>query len=72
MLFIAGGLVLGVFSYRHGMRREHPLLDYSTLKVSTFNVTVVAGSFTRIVFARKGDTLHADFGALGGLALQFV
>src|SRR6202453_3745831 len=33
---------------------------------------VLAGSFTRIVFARKGDTLHADFGSLGGIALQFV
>jgi 2-oxo-hept-3-ene-1,7-dioate hydratase len=33
---------------------------------------VLAGSFTRIVFARKGDTLHADFGALGGIALQFI
>ncbi len=33
---------------------------------------VLAGSFTRVVFARKGDTLHADFGALGGIALQFV
>ena len=33
---------------------------------------VLAGSFTRIVFARKGDTLHADFGVLGGIALQFV
>jgi len=33
---------------------------------------VLAGSFTRVVFARKGDTLHADFGRLGGLAVQFV
>ncbi len=33
---------------------------------------VLAGSFTRVVFARKGDTLHADFGPLGGLAVQFV
>ena len=33
---------------------------------------VLAGSFTRIVHARKGDTLHADFGNLGGIALQFV
>jgi len=24
------------------------------------------------VFAKKGDTLHADFGELGGLAVQFV
>src|SRR5208282_2128238 len=33
---------------------------------------VLAGSFTRVVFAQKGDTLHADFGTLGGIALQFV
>ena len=33
---------------------------------------VLAGSFTRVVHARKGDTLHADFGSLGGIALQFV
>jgi 2-keto-4-pentenoate hydratase len=24
------------------------------------------------VHARKGDTLHADFGSLGGIAVQFV
>jgi 2-oxo-hept-3-ene-1,7-dioate hydratase len=33
---------------------------------------VLAGSFTRVVFANKGDTLHGDFGPLGGIALQFV
>ncbi len=33
---------------------------------------VLAGSFTRVVFAKKGDTLHADFGPLGALAIQFV
>ncbi len=33
---------------------------------------VLAGSFTRVVFAQKGDTLHGDFGPLGGIALQFV
>jgi 2-oxo-hept-3-ene-1,7-dioate hydratase len=33
---------------------------------------VLAGSFTRVVFAKKGDTLHGDFGALGGISLQFV
>jgi 2-oxo-hept-3-ene-1,7-dioate hydratase len=33
---------------------------------------VLAGSFTRVVHARKGDTLHGDFGELGGIALQFV
>jgi len=33
---------------------------------------VLAGSFTRVVFANKGDTLHADFGSLCGIAVQFV
>ena len=33
---------------------------------------VLAGSFTRVVYARKGDTIHGDFGPLGGIAIQFV
>jgi 2-oxo-hept-3-ene-1,7-dioate hydratase len=33
---------------------------------------VLTGSFTRVVFAQKGDTVHADFGPLGGIAIQFV
>ena len=33
---------------------------------------MLSGSFTRPVWADRGDTLHADFGPLGGLAVQFV
>jgi 2-oxo-hept-3-ene-1,7-dioate hydratase len=33
---------------------------------------VLAGSFTRVVFPKKGDTLHADFGQLGGISMQYV
>ncbi len=33
---------------------------------------MLSGSFTRPVWADKGDTLHADFGPLGGLTVQFV
>jgi 2-oxo-hept-3-ene-1,7-dioate hydratase len=33
---------------------------------------VLAGSFTRVIFARPGDTVHGDFGALGSVAVQFV
>jgi len=33
---------------------------------------ILAGSFTRVVWAKKGDTVHGDFGRLGGLAVQFV
>jgi 2-oxo-hept-3-ene-1,7-dioate hydratase len=58
----------------------HPALGVAWLanKLGAHGVTleaghiVLAGSFTRVVFARKGDTLHADFGNLGGLAVQFV
>jgi 2-oxo-hept-3-ene-1,7-dioate hydratase len=58
----------------------HPALGVAWLanKLGGHDVTlapghiVLAGSFTRVVFAKKGDTLHGDFGALGGIAVQFV
>ena len=58
----------------------HPALGVAWLanKLSGHGVAlepghiILAGSFTRVVFAKKGDTLHADFGPLGGLAVQFV
>jgi 2-oxo-hept-3-ene-1,7-dioate hydratase len=33
---------------------------------------VLAGSFTRVIWARKGDVVHGDFGPQGGVAVQFV
>jgi 2-oxo-hept-3-ene-1,7-dioate hydratase len=33
---------------------------------------VLAGSFTRVVFAKRGDTIHGDFGPLGSVAVQFI
>jgi 2-oxo-hept-3-ene-1,7-dioate hydratase len=33
---------------------------------------VLAGSFTRAVMARKGDTFHADYGLLGTISLHFA
>ena len=36
------------------------------------NVLMLSGSFTRPVWAAKGDTLHADFGPLGSVSVQFV
>jgi 2-oxo-hept-3-ene-1,7-dioate hydratase len=58
----------------------HPAMGVAWLanKLSQHGVTleaghlVLAGSFTRVVWAQKGDTFHADFGQLGGLAIQFV
>ena len=51
----------------------HPALGVAWLanKLGSLGVTleaghlVLAGSFTRIVVAHKGDTIHADFGPLG-------
>ena len=58
----------------------HPALGIAWLanKVAPFGTVLepghimLSGSFTRPVWADKGDTLHADFGPLGGLAVQFV
>jgi 2-oxo-hept-3-ene-1,7-dioate hydratase len=58
----------------------HPALGVAWLanKLGQMGVTldaghlVLAGSFARVVFANKGDTLHGDFGPLGGIAVQFV
>jgi len=58
----------------------HPALGVAWLanKLGSHGVTlepghlILAGSFTRVVFAGKGDTLHADFGALGGISVQFI
>ena len=58
----------------------HPALGVAWLanKVGPFGTVlepghiVLSGSFTRPVWAEKGDTLHADFGTLGSLAVQFV
>jgi EmrB/QacA subfamily drug resistance transporter len=46
--FIVGGLLAGVAAFQHAKRHPHPLIDVSTLKIPTFSVTVVTGSFTRI------------------------
>ena len=36
------------------------------------NDVILAGSFTSPVFAEAGDTFHADYGTLGGIAFRFV
>lgn len=46
--FMAGGIVLGWLAWRHMQRVEHPLLDFSNLKIPTYSVTVITGSLTRI------------------------
>ncbi|MFK5980505.1 MAG: fumarylacetoacetate hydrolase family protein [Rhizobiaceae bacterium] len=58
----------------------HPAMAIAWLanKLASFDVTLepghmlLSGSFTRPVWANKGDTLHADFGSLGSVAIQFV
>jgi EmrB/QacA subfamily drug resistance transporter len=48
LLFIAAGIALAFLAWHHAARRKHPLIDYSTLKVPTFSVTVMGGAVTRI------------------------
>ncbi|WP_295809195.1 2-oxo-hept-4-ene-1,7-dioate hydratase [uncultured Nitratireductor sp.] len=58
----------------------HPAMAIAWLanKLAPFDITLepghmmLSGSFTRPVWAQKGDTLHADFGPLGSVAVQFV
>ncbi|MBB5498194.1 MFS transporter [Paraburkholderia sp. MM5384-R2] len=45
---VAGGLLVGALAFQHAKRHPYPLVDVSTLKVPTFSVTVITGSFTRI------------------------
>ncbi|MNT18810.1 2-oxopent-4-enoate hydratase [compost metagenome] len=33
---------------------------------------ILSGSFTRPVYARRGDVFHADYGQLGSVACSFV
>lgn len=46
--FVALGVVLGLCAWWHMQRVDHPLLDFSNLRVPTYSVTVVTGSLTRI------------------------
>ena len=58
----------------------HPAVAIAWLanKVGRFGTVLepgrvmLSGSFTRPVWAKKGDTLRADFGPLGSLSVQFV
>ncbi|MEI7738764.1 MAG: fumarylacetoacetate hydrolase family protein [Burkholderiaceae bacterium] len=58
----------------------HPALGVAWLanKLGQHGVTleaghvILAGSFTRVVFAQKGDTLFGDFGPMGSVCVQFV
>ena len=58
----------------------HPAMGVAWLanKLGSFGTTletghvVLSGSFIRPVWANKGDTLHADFGPLGSVSVQFV
>lgn len=58
----------------------HPAMAVAWLanKLATFGKSmepghmVLSGSFTRPVWAERGDTLHADFGPLGSVAVSFV
>ncbi len=45
---VASGLVLGVVTFKHAAAQRHPLIDFTTLRVPTYSVTVITGSVTRV------------------------
>ncbi len=45
---IVGGLLVGTLYVWHSRRVEHPILDLSLMRFTTFRLSVVAGSLTRI------------------------
>lgn len=68
----ATGLAAGVLG--------HPAMAVAWLanKLAPFGTvlepghTPLSGSFTRPVWAAKGDMLHADFGPLGAVSVRFA
>ncbi len=58
----------------------HPAMGVAWLanKLGEHDVTleaghiILAGSFTRVIWARRGDTVLGDFGPLGSVAVQFI
>jgi 2-oxo-hept-3-ene-1,7-dioate hydratase len=58
----------------------HPAMGIAWLanKVGRFGTVLgagnvmLSGSFTRPVWAAKGDTIHGDFGPLGSVSVQFI
>src|SRR6476469_2857667 len=55
-----------------GIMYKNSEIEETGLAAGVLGHIVLAGSFTRVVFAQKGDTIHADYGALGGIAIQFI
>jgi EmrB/QacA subfamily drug resistance transporter len=48
LAYVVGGIALGVLSFYHARARPQPMIDYSTLRIPTYSVTVVTGALTRI------------------------
>jgi MFS family permease len=47
LTYCVGSLVLGALAYFHCMKTQHPLLDFSILRIQTFSTTFFYGSMNR-------------------------
>ncbi|HDR9834311.1 TPA: DHA2 family efflux MFS transporter permease subunit [Burkholderia multivorans] len=47
-MLVGASVLFGIAAWAYARRCAHPLLDFTTLKVPTFSVTVITGSITRI------------------------
>jgi EmrB/QacA subfamily drug resistance transporter len=46
--FVGVGALFGLAYWRHAQRTEHPILDLSLMRITTFRLSVLGGSLTRI------------------------
>ncbi|MDF3085604.1 MFS transporter, partial [Burkholderia sola] len=46
-VLVGASVLFGIAAWLHARHSTHPLLDFTTLKVPTFSVTVITGSITR-------------------------
>jgi EmrB/QacA subfamily drug resistance transporter len=45
---ILGGLASGFLYWRHARRQDRPILDFRLMRIQTFRISVLSGSFSRI------------------------
>jgi MFS family permease len=48
VLFLAYGLAAGALAVRHVQRVEHPILDLTALRIHTYSVSQISGTFFRV------------------------
>ncbi|MDR3521798.1 MAG: MFS transporter [Acidocella sp.] len=67
-VLVGCGAAIGVLLTLHSQRKPHPLIDFSLLRIPTFRVNVVAGSFFRSGFGTATFVLPLLFQVVFGMS----